>query len=388
MLATFTHLIGPKKGDREKFDGDRILVGRAPDNGLRFSDNDRRVSSHHAEILRKGDHYVLRDLGSTNGTIINGRRVTVSEIHPDDLIEFGPGGPLVRFNVESGKESIDSGSLTLKLRPSKGTAALHRKGNLTLIISIVLSMVTGAVAATLLSGRLNGREKEPYSFSEIAALNGPAVVFVRAEYDLTDAAGRVVAREAQTGSGFVISPDGRIVTNRHVVRHWEYDNAAAGMTGNIVRIEVLFPRQTRGEAIEARLESYSPGKEPDVAILRINGDRLPAAREVAADLAEVSQGEEVAALGYPLGLDLLERTGDERVGPSMSTGIVSRVGQDYIQLNLRAFRGNSGGPVLNRKGQVIGIVTASVPSAQELILCTPIGRALELLTGEPVSPDR
>ena len=387
MLATFTHLIGPKKGDREVFDGDRIMVGRAPDNTLRFSDDDRRVSSHHAEVIRKGDHYVLRDLGSTNGTLINGRRVRVSEIHPDDLIEFGPGGPLVRFNMEGDKAAHDSGSVTLKLKHSTQSAIAPRKGNLTLILSIVLSMVTGAVAATLLSGRLNGQEKGLYSFSEIAALNSPAVVFLRAEYDLIDGAGRVVAREAQTGSGFVISPDGLIVTNRHVVRHWEYENATAGLTGNIVRIEVMFPRQTRGEAMEARIESFSRGKEPDVAILRITGDRVPAVRAVEADLASVSQGEEVAAIGYPLGMDLLDLTRDERIGPSMSTGIVSRIGQDYIQLNLRAFRGNSGGPVLNRKGQVIGIVTASVTSAQDLILCTPIAHALELLNSKAVSPD-
>jgi S1-C subfamily serine protease len=387
MLATFTHLIGPKKGDRERFDGDRILVGRAPDNTLRFSDNDRRVSAHHAEIIRKGDHYILRDLGSTNGTIINGRRVRVSEIHSDDLIEFGPGGPLVRFNLERERESFDSGARTAAIKRTEKLAAGYRKGNLTLILSIVLSMVTGAVATTLFSGRLNDREKGLYSFSEIAALNSPAVVFVRAEYEIIDSGGNVVAREAQTGSGFVISAEGLIVTNRHLVRHWEYDNATAGMTGNIAKIEVLFPRQTRDEAVEARIESVSSGKEPDVALLRISGDRLPTARSVETDLTAVSQGEEVAAIGYPLGLDLLERTGDERIGPSMSTGIVSRVGQDYIQLNLRAFRGNSGGPVLNRKGQVIGIVTASIPSAQDLILCTPVARAIELLNRASVTPD-
>jgi S1-C subfamily serine protease len=248
-------------------------------------------------------------------------------------------------------------------------------------------MVTGAVATTLFSARLNDREKGLYSFSEIAALNSPAVVFVRAEYEIIDSGGYVVAREAQTGSGFVISAEGLIVTNRHLVRHWEYDNATAGMTGNVTKIEVLFPRQTRGEAVEARIESVSSGKEPDVALLRISGDRLPAVRSVETDLTAVSQGEEVAAIGYPLGLDLLERTGDERIGPSMSTGIVSRVGQDYIQLNLRAFRGNSGGPVLNRKGQVIGIVTASIPSAQDLILCTPVARAFELLNKASVTPD-
>ena len=100
MRATFTHLIGPQKGNRTKFDTDRISVGRAPDNMLCLGDGARRVSSHHAEVIQRGDQYLLRDLGSTNGTMINGRRVVVSEFASDDLIEFGAGGPLLRFGIE------------------------------------------------------------------------------------------------------------------------------------------------------------------------------------------------------------------------------------------------------------------------------------------------
>jgi S1-C subfamily serine protease len=82
-------------------------------------------------------------------------------------------------------------------------------------------------------------------------------------------------------------------------------------------------------------------------------------------------------------LDLLERTNDNRIDPSLSTGIVSRIGHDFIQLNLRAYHGNSGGPVLNRKGEVIGILTASVNSAQDIALSTPISAALSLVTSDP-----
>jgi len=100
MRAVLIHIIGPDKGKRERFDAGRISIGRASDNALCFNDGQRRVSSHHAEIVRNDDHYLLRDLGSTNGTMINGRRVVTSEIQHDDLIEFGAGGPLLRFLVE------------------------------------------------------------------------------------------------------------------------------------------------------------------------------------------------------------------------------------------------------------------------------------------------
>jgi S1-C subfamily serine protease len=84
-------------------------------------------------------------------------------------------------------------------------------------------------------------------------------------------------------------------------------------------------------------------------------------------------------IGYPFGLDLFQQTHDDQVEPSLSTGVVSRVGQDFIQLNLRAYHGNSGGPVLNRKGEVIGILTANFTSAQDIALVTPINAALELI---------
>src|SRR5215475_4211166 len=103
MRAVFTHLVGSYKGKREVFESDRVTIGRSPDNQLAFGDAQRRVSSHHAELVRCDDQYVLRDLGSTNGTMINGRRIVVSELNQDDMIEFGAGGPLLRFAVETDK---------------------------------------------------------------------------------------------------------------------------------------------------------------------------------------------------------------------------------------------------------------------------------------------
>lgn len=61
---------------------------------------------------------------------------------------------------------------------------------------------------------------------------------------------------------------------------------------------------------------------------------------------------------------------------------MSRVGQDFIQLNLRAYHGNSGGPVLNRKGEVIGILTAYIGSARDIALATPISAAVTLARSE------
>jgi S1-C subfamily serine protease len=394
MRVTLTYLLGPDKGKRELFEVDKISIGRAPNNALSFGDAARRVSSHHAEIIRRGEHYVLHDLGSTNGTMLNGRRVIASEIHQDDLIEFGAGGPLVRFGVET--DGAAAGEIkqgepsppriaarAVEQRTSemlaRGTAR-GRKANLKLIAAIVLAMIMGAAGGILFSSRHAASSERSLSFSEVAELNVPAVVFIRAEFELLDESGQVVGTDAQMGSGFVISPDGLIVTNRHLIRHWEYNASSPGTTGRITKIDVILPGQKQDGAVAADVYRVSENRLPDVAIVRINSPRLRFVYGIEADLNKTSQGEEVVVLGYPLGLNLLEITNDDRIKPSLFTGIVSRIGQDSIQLSLRAYQGNSGGPVLNLKGEVIGILTANVRGAQEITLSTPISAANDLMT--------
>ncbi|HEV8486922.1 MAG TPA: trypsin-like peptidase domain-containing protein [Blastocatellia bacterium] len=395
MHATFTHLLGPRKGECQKFDALTIPIGRAPDNGLRFLDSERRVSSHHAEITRKGDQYILRDLGSTNGTMINGRRVVVTELQQDDLLEFGAGGPLLRFGIETAPtDHLDQhvlpeltsgdgrpvGHSTVELMVDR--AVRNRSSNLGIISALVVAMLIGAVAGVVVSALnppLNGR----LNVAEVADRNSRAVVFIRAEFELVDASGAVTETGAASGSGFVVSPRGFIVTNRHLVHDWENHPPPLGLAGRIAKIEVVFPGQQAEDAIPAELFRLSSDKITDIAVLKIDPPpNLAVVYGIEADLAHSEQGDEVVVIGYPLGMDLLRRSRDAMVTPSLSIGVVSRVSSDLIQLNLRAYKGESGGPLLNRKGQVIGVVTANLPSAQDIALCTPIGAAVELIKDE------
>lgn len=381
MRATFTYLITSKKGDRAEFDARRISIGRAPDNMLCLGENARRVSSHHAEVMRRGDQYLLRDLGSTNGTMINGRRVVVGELAHDDLIEFGAGGPLLRFGVEEDLKEVQHGGAGSKQVGENASHPFRRlKNNGVLIAALMAAMLLGGIGGIVASSRLRASDPDNLSFSEVAELNSPAVVFIRVEFDLLDSMGQVTTREARTGSGFVASDNGQtglIITNRHLVRDWEYGSQSQGVSGRVTRIEVVLPNQKPEEAVEAEIYKLTSRDSADVAILKFSSPSL-VVHGIEPDIDSINQGDEVVVIGYPLGLDLLERTKDERVEPSLSTGIVSRVGQDFIQLNLRAYHGNSGGPVLNRKGFVIGILTANVGSAQDIALATPISAAVAL----------
>lgn len=380
MHVTFTYLIGSLKGERAEFDASRISIGRASDNMLCLV-GARRVSSHHAEVFRRGDGYVLRDLGSTNGTMINGRRVIVSELEHDDLVEFGSGGPLLRFSIAPG-EKADQSDGASERGPSVSSSAPRSRGvgiknNVALIAALVGAMLLGGAAGIIGSSRLRASDPNALSFAEIAEANIPAVVFVRVEFELLDASGQVTTTEARTGSGFIASASGLIITNRHLIRDWEY--SSSGVTGRITRIEVILPHQTREDAIPAEVHKVGSTVSPDVAILKINTIGPPFTHSLKPDIDETNLGDEVVVIGYPLGLDLFERTHDATIDPSLSAGVVSRVGHDFIQLSLRAYRGNSGGPVLNRKGEVIGILTANLTAAQDIALCTPISAALTLI---------
>jgi serine protease Do len=393
MRVSFTHQTGPEKGKCEKWETERVRVGRAHDNLLRFADDQRRVSSHHADIRFDGDRWLLFDLGSTNGTMINGRRVMTTELKHDDLIEFGAGGPLVRFGIEEPADAWSRrgadlarnqnhrlGESTVELIVDR--AVKHRTSNVGLIAAMVAAMTVGAVAGVLLSSRIDPTERNRMSFAAVAERNSPAVVFIRTESELIDANGDVISTEVRTGSGFVVSSNGLILTNRHLIRDWDYNQPPPGVTGRSKRIEVIFAGQRRVDAAAAEVYRLSSGVETDLTLLKIRSRADIPVIAIGPTLSSVSQGDEVAVLGYPLGLDLMQLSGEERLEPYLFVGVVSHMGEDYIQLNLRAYNGNSGGPVLNLRGEVIGVLTANVGGAQDITFCTPLSAALQLLGSE------
>lgn len=140
-------------------------------------------------------------------------------------------------------------------------------------------------------------------------------------------------REAQSlGSGFIISSDGYVLTNNHVV---------AGADEIIVRLS------DRSE-LEAKLIGADP--RTDVALLKVKGKNLPAVKLGNSEALKV--GEWVLAIGSPFGFD-----------HSVTAGIVSAKGRSlpnenyvpFIQTDVAINPGNSGGPLFNLKGEVVGI---------------------------------
>ena len=98
MKLELRHLSGSRAGEVESFDDStEITVGRHPSSLVLFDpDRDRSVSGHHASIHYEQGRWILRDLGSSNGTFVGETRVTQQELHDGEVLQFGSQGPRVR----------------------------------------------------------------------------------------------------------------------------------------------------------------------------------------------------------------------------------------------------------------------------------------------------
>ncbi len=154
-----------------------------------------------------------------------------------------------------------------------------------------------------------------------------------------------------TGTGIVMTEDGYIVTNAHVV----YDESGYNC-GQAVEVSVLFSDETE---LEAKIIAFDT--ETDIAVLKVDETGLTPAEF--GDSDDLRVGELVIAIGNPLGFDLFG---------SVTSGIVSALDRqisindknmNLIQTDAAINSGNSGGPLVNSCGQVIGINSAKMSSS-------------------------
>src|SRR5690348_1547058 len=101
-MIRLTHLSGSLRGTISSSPKAVVRIGRGPDCDVQFDPRlDGRVSTHHAEIRFEDGHYVVLDIGSSNGTLVNGKLVRSRKLRSGDRIVFGAqGGPEVKFEID------------------------------------------------------------------------------------------------------------------------------------------------------------------------------------------------------------------------------------------------------------------------------------------------
>jgi S1-C subfamily serine protease len=196
--------------------------------------------------------------------------------------------------------------------------------------------------------------------SSVVDAVGPSVVRI----DLANGEGR----RAGSGSGVIVSPDGLVLTNSHVV--------AAGRRAEITTLD--------GRSFSARVLGDDP--DTDLALLRIDeNEALPAAR--LGDSRALKRGQIAIAIGNPLGFDA-----------TVTAGVVSALGRslrakngrlidDVIQTDAALNPGNSGGPLVSSAGEVIGVNTAVIMGAQGICFAVASNTA-QFVLGEIVRHGR
>jgi serine protease Do len=209
----------------------------------------------------------------------------------------------------------------------------------------------------------------PESFAPLAKKVSPAVVNISTTKAVTQripvwspftgpsVRDRTEKRNNSLGSGFVISIDGYIVTNHHVVAEAD-------------EISVTF---VDGREVEARIVGMDP--YIDLALLKLSkGSDYSFVELGDSDALEV--GDWVVAIGNPFGLDHTVTAG---IVSAKSRSIGAGAYDDFIQTDASINPGNSGGPLFNIRGEVIGINTAIFANGQGLGFAIPVNMAKDVL---------
>lgn len=196
---------------------------------------------------------------------------------------------------------------------------------------------------------------------EIFELLAPACVGVTTDVNVTNVFGQVSSRPI-SGSGFLISEDGYILTNHHVIE-------TAAEKGLTVRVMLR-----SGEEYAADIVGSDAAG--DVALLKTAAEGLPFVR--LGSFEETQVGDAVYAVGNPLGELTYTMTAGIVSARERSVPISSGVSVDMFQIDAAINSGNSGGPVVNSRGQVVGIASAKYASygVEGLGFAIPIDDAL------------
>lgn len=330
---------GESRGESAEIGNDPLVVGRDASCDLVVSD--AKVSRRHIELVAEEGGVRVRDLDSANGMFVDGARVAESLIVGDEQIQIGSSVLTVASEPAQGSDATVRGLSTVSALVGRGQSvvqrlALQRSVRRATILAATAIVLAAALGTLFAVGVLPPGSGQANAVERVVARAGPSTVLVE-KHD--------GGRRVGTGTGWVL--DGRrglIVTNAHVINGGT--SFRVGAANNLFDADVL---------------AVAPCE--DLAILRIRGGTSPPAL-VLGDQSRLRQGQTVVALGFPdnasLEADLTSTTGVVSVvrtsyrQPALDVPRYS----DVIQTDAAVNPGNSGGPLLDLAGRVVGVNAA------------------------------
>lgn len=434
---------GARAGYRATFDAATVSIGRDPLSDLHLdTGRDLDVSARHAEVSVRDGHHVLRDVGSTNGTFVNGiRLVAPRELRDGDVIMLGPDGPRIVVGLRSAAE----GAPARRGKPLSGTTAgaggrAPRRSPGRVALAAGLVAVAGIGAAYWLGARESRAQaasvdalarrtdslRSTYD-RDLGALSdrlaGLDSALVRARVESEALRARLVS-EAASGA-MSANRALRSADERHVgilsASAADYPSIAAangpavvlvavemsdgksytgsgfGVSGDglIVTNQHLF--DGNGASVRKIAVIYSDTRawlparavrhsaDDDLALLRVErSGPFPAVAGIGREAAMPEVGSPVAIIGYPLGVDTpMDGTPNRMTArATLGAGMVSKVTQDVVQIDAFAGEGSSGSPVFDGSGAVIGVVFGGARQSEgRIVYAVPAARVSALLDG-------
>ena len=333
-----------------KFDEDINIIkaGRGLENNIVLQDS--KTSRNHLIILKQDNIYKIRDLGSTNGTFINGKKLKPGifyNINPSDIIKAGD--TVLRIeNTEIRKNfkavipiTIVSGLLVIFLvtfgiyYSGKQHTIDSVQSNTTEITDISDSNVgeVDTIATEKSPDETIGDTTDETIDEKVLDIESllPSVLDIYCKYSIY---------YEGVGSGTVVSEDGYIINNYHVVK-----DAISITVGNYqLNAEIIFTNETN-----------------DIALIKVNSTYMNIPEF--GNSSKLKIGEEVIAIGSPFGLSSTVTKGivsarrdiiNEQL-PLNETDFITISIPGAIQHDAALNPGNSGGPLFNKKGELIGI---------------------------------
>ena len=309
-----------------------MIVGRHRSCDQVLSDD--TISGRHCQITESPDGYVIEDLGSSNGTYVNGKRIESTVLKSGDRVTLGT-APFTFIDGQLLPQMPTNQAGNLQASPS----ALARKRNLIFAgLAVAVVAIIGVVIGVTVGGGDNDGVlyEAPDDVETTIAEIRSAVVEVKCGNAL--------------GSGWPLSTGSQtvIVTNHHVIEP---------CLDPLVPVMINFA----GGSISA--DDLISDEGNDLAVIRTSHSF-----EGLATAEKPRIGHWVMAVGNPLGLDR-----------SVNFGTVSNVENTQIILDVAINPGNSGGPLVNADGQVIGVTSSVVSDANNIGIAIALKQLCENL---------